>query len=147
MIYMNDEIQARIAREGESAYPEETCGFLIGVHQKGIFEVYDLYPVSNAQVGNARRRRYLITPKDYLEAEARAFRQGWEVVGTYHSHPDHPARPSATDLAEATFPDFAYVIVQITQGQAQALTAWVLADDRSKFFPIPIVKVKPEEAL
>ena len=66
------------------------------------------------------------------------------MVGTYHSHPDHPARPSDTDLDEATFPGFTYVIVAVHDGTPDALTAWSLAPDRSEFHREDIVRPEPE---
>jgi proteasome lid subunit RPN8/RPN11 len=80
-----------------------------------------------------RTRRYAITPDDYHAAQQAAAEQNLDIVGFYHSHPDHPAQPSETDLAEATFPGYTYVIVRVQDGAAEGLTAWTLAPDRSRF--------------
>ena len=78
------------------------------------------------------RRRFLVRPSDYRLAEARASALGAELLGFYHSHPDHPARPSQYDLDHA-WPTFAYVIVAVASGAAGDITVWWLTDDRSTF--------------
>ena len=85
-----------------------------------------------------RTRRYSITPDDYRAAQQAADEQNLDIVGFYHSHPDHPARPSETDLAEATFPGYTYAIVAVHDGSASDLTAWTLTPDRSRFEEEPI---------
>ncbi len=125
---------AQIRAHGEAMYPEECCGLLLGKSSPEGNHVQALFPVQNRHA-EQRERRYTIAPADYLAAERAARQQGLDVVGFYHSHPDHPAQPSATDLAEATFPGYTYVIVSVQQGQAKELTAWRLAIDRSRFEP------------
>jgi len=127
------DILDRIRVHGARAYPEEGCGFLLGrVTEEGVNHVSDLAPVANRQTEN-RARRYQITADDYRAAEAEADRQGLDIVGFYHSHPDHPAHPSETDLEEATFPGYTYVIVSVHEGTPEDLTAWSLTPDRSRF--------------
>lgn len=128
-----------IAEHGQATYPEECCGFLLGEMTPDGNRVTALHRVDNRQDEN-RRRRYLITPDDYRAADRQARTQGLDIVGIYHSHPDHPARPSVTDLAEATFPGYTYVIVSILKGEPGPLNAWALAPDRSRFDPEPIVQ-------
>jgi proteasome lid subunit RPN8/RPN11 len=84
------------------------------------------------------RRRFRVRPQDYREAERRAAEQGVELVGFYHSHPDHPAHPSQYDLDHA-WPFFSYIIVSIRAGVAGEMTSWRLRDDRSAFDPEPLV--------
>lgn len=136
MITTPDILRA-IEVQGEAAYPEECCGFLLGHAMPDGNTVTALYPVDNAQDEN-RERRFLMGPEDYRRADQAARQQQVDVVGTYHSHPDHPAKPSATDLTHATFPGFTYVIVSIQNGEAAALTAWSLAPDRFRFIAEPI---------
>jgi len=124
----------QIRKHGEATYPEECCGLLLGRSGPDGNHVLALYPVENRHA-EQRERRYTIAPSDYLAAERAARQQGLDVVGFYHSHPDHPARPSATDLAEATFPGYTYVIVAVHQGRAGELTAWHLSPDRTRFEP------------
>lgn len=114
-------------------YPEEGCGFLIGTFEEnGDVLVVDAEPVENVRE-SLKERRYRIDPDDLVKAEARAGASGYDVVGFYHSHPDHPARPSETDLAEATFPGYAYVIVSVTRGRPGEIRLWSLRDDRTGF--------------
>jgi proteasome lid subunit RPN8/RPN11 len=131
------EVLDQIRRHGEKTYPEEGCGFLLGEALEDGNVVVATLAVENSQEEN-RRRRYIITPDDYHNADCVARKTGLDIVGIFHSHPDHPARPSATDLAEATFPGFTYVIVSVQHGEADDLTAWQLAPDRSRFDPEPI---------
>ena len=126
-----------IRTHGEATYPEECCGFLLGHVTPDGNLVVAIQRVANRQATN-RERRYTITPDDYQAAARAAATQGLDVVGFYHSHPDHPAQPSETDLAEATFPGYTYVIVSVQQGAADEITAWALAPDRSRFDPEPI---------
>lgn len=122
---------------GEATYPEECCGFLLGHMVDGENQVVAAHRAQNQREEN-RERRYQITPADYLAASKAAETQGLEIVGFYHSHPDHPAQPSQTDLEEATFPGFVYVIVSILNGVSDKLTAWTLAADRSRFLNEPV---------
>jgi len=78
------------------------------------------------------RRRFLVRPSDYRAAEQQASALGGELLGFYHSHPDHPARPSQFDLDHA-WPTFAYVIVSVMSGAARDMTVWFLKEDRSSF--------------
>jgi len=137
------DILRAIRSHGEATYPEECCGFLLG-HPGSANTVTALHQVPNRDTGE-RRRRYTITPADYRAADGAARADGLDIVGIYHSHPDHPARPSETDLADATFPGYTYVIVAIMQGTATDLTAWTLAEDRSAFNAVPIHTTAPTD--
>jgi len=122
-----------IRQHGADAYPEEGCGFLLGtVTDDGKNRVTAIRRAVNRQ-SEWRTRRYQLTAEDYREADEAARKQGLDVVGIYHSHPDHPARPSETDLEEATFPGYTYVIVSVQDGTPENVTAWTLAPDRSEF--------------
>jgi proteasome lid subunit RPN8/RPN11 len=134
-----------IRAHGEATYPEECCGFLLGEMIPEGNRVVAIQRVENRQQEN-RERRYVITPADYNAADRTARAQGLDIVGIYHSHPDHPARPSATDLAEATFPGYTYVIVSVQQGRAAELTAWSLALDRSRFENEPVTTTDAQPA-
>ena len=120
-------IAGAIRSHGVETYPDECCGALIG--SEGI--VHHVSPLPNHTEEGARRR-FLIRPSDYKFVEEEATRLKQELLGFYHSHPDHPARPSQYDLDHA-FPFFWYVIVSIQQGQPEKMTVWRLADDRSQF--------------
>ena len=88
----------------------------------------------NAIQEEGPRRRFLVRPSDYREAEKRASDAGGELLGFYHSHPDHPARPSQYDLDHA-WPFFSYVIVSVREGVSEDMTSWRLREDRSAFDP------------
>lgn len=117
----------RISRHGVEAYPHECCGALIEIDG----DIVDAWPLPNTTSEGARRR-FLVSPSDYRAAEARADAIGGRLAGFYHSHPDHPARPSQHDLEHA-WPNFSYVIVSIAAGAPGAVTCWRLRDDRSAF--------------
>ena len=132
-IRTDTEVLDVVREHGQRRYPEECCGFLLGrVDAAGAKVVVSAQPAENVRAEN-RERRYTIAPEDYLVADRAARKENLDIIGFYHSHPDHPARPSATDLAEATFPGFIYVITSVNQGKAADLTAWSLAEDRSRF--------------
>jgi proteasome lid subunit RPN8/RPN11 len=134
---IDDDLLTDLHRHAEAAYPEECCGVLLGRSTEDGGRIEALVAVENREA-NEKARRYLIAAGDYLRAEREAEQRGLDVVGFYHSHPDHPARPSATDLAEATFPGFVYTITAVADGCAGETTAWRLADDRSRFLPVPL---------
>ena len=129
----------QIGSHGEAAYPNECCGTLLGVHRDDSLRVTMVLPIENSQDQN-RRRRFLITPSQYREAERTAADQGCELLGFYHSHPDHPAIPSDFDTAHA-LPWFTYVIVAVAKGKADALSAWLLSSDRSRFVEQPVERL------
>jgi len=113
------------------AYPEECCGILVGTGGEAEKHVYDVIRIGNAKEEN-RTRRFLITPEEYRRAEAAATAEGLGVMGFYHSHPDHPARPSGFDLDHA-WPWCSYVIASVEERIPAAVTSWVLKEDRSGF--------------
>ena len=96
------EILDAIRAHGQATYPEECCGFLLGRATTESNHVVSAWRVENRRTEN-RQRRYTITAQDYHAADRAARRQGLDIVGFYHSHPDHPARPSATDLPRRRF--------------------------------------------
>jgi proteasome lid subunit RPN8/RPN11 len=120
-------VEAAIRAHGEETYPHECCGALIGRDDN----VGDVLALPNT-TEEGPRRRFLVRPSDYREAERRATELGAELLGFYHSHPDHPARPSQYDLDHA-WPTFAYIIVAVANGTAAEMTVWFLRDDRSSF--------------
>ena len=118
------------------AYPDEGCGVLLGRDEAGLRLVVDVVPVGNEQT-DSQRNRYVISPAQFLAAERRARDLGLDVVGFFHSHPDHPAEPSAFDLEHA-WPYYSYLIVSVESGRVADTRSWRLADDRSHFVPEPI---------
>ena len=114
-----------------AAYPFECCGALIGAARDGRTEVVEARPLDNV-TDEGPRRRFRVSAADYRAAERHAADAHAELVGFYHSHPDHPAEPSQYDLDHA-WPNFAYVIVAVAQGAARDMTVWFLKEDRTSF--------------
>ncbi len=132
-LHLPESLRSAIASHASGTYPEECCGALLGKdHDDNRREVEDILRVDNTKDTN-RARRYLIDPKALLAAERTARERGLDVVGIYHSHPDHPSRPSEFDREHA-MPFWSYVIVSCMEGKVAALQSWQLAEDRSAFF-------------
>jgi proteasome lid subunit RPN8/RPN11 len=130
---MTLQLQAGVAdairQHGIEAYPNECCGALFG--RNG--QVSATFGLPNT-TEEGPRRRFLVRPRDYRDAERRARELGADLLGFYHSHPDHPARPSQYDLDHA-WPVFSYIIVSVRAGVPEEMTSWLLRDDRSEFVP------------
>ena len=126
-LVVNAQIDAEIRRHGEETYPHECCGALVG---RGSRVTATVALPNTTEEGP--RRRFMVRPSDYRMAEQKASELGGDLLGFYHSHPDHPARPSQYDLDHA-WPTFAYIIVAVAEGKSQAMTVWYLKEDRSAF--------------
>ena len=132
MLLINEDILAQIHTHGEEAYPEEGAGFLLGSDDGGQRLVAQIFITENVREDGARHNRYLVTPKEYLQAEIAAEVMGLSLVGVFHSHPDHPNRPSEFDREWAQ-PFFSYIITSVNEGKAVESRSWRLAEDRSNF--------------
>ena len=133
-------------------YPSECCGVLLGKADGDAKEVTEVVPLTNLRHDPTRaqellplddqnretdKNRFLIDPLDQLRVEKGARARGLDVLGYYHSHPDHPARPSVYDRDHA-WPWYSYVIIAVERGTTKDLTSWVLAEDRSAFGAEPV---------
>jgi proteasome lid subunit RPN8/RPN11 len=134
MLRIDPRLIGEIRRQGERAYPAECCGVLVGTTGE-VKYVVRLVPATNRRTDDPHR--YLIAPDDLRRIEADLRRVGQEVLGCYHSHPDHPAVPSAFDVEQA-WPWYSYLIVTVSGGRAAELASWVLDDDRSAMHSEPI---------
>lgn len=132
-----------IRRHGRETYPHECCGFMLGKARGEEKEVVRLLPAANTRE-DSPQNRYLIPPEAYLGAEQEAERAGLDIVGFYHSHPDHEARPSEFDRSHA-LPWCSYVIVSVREGAAGDTTSWVLSEDYSRFESEPLVELSLEK--
>jgi proteasome lid subunit RPN8/RPN11 len=132
VLQISEDILAQIHAHGEQAYPEEGAGFLLGSDDGGERLVAQIFITENAREDEARHNRYLVTPKEYLQAEIAAEVMGMNLIGVFHSHPDHPNRPSEFDREWAQ-PFFSYIITRVNEGKAIESRSWRLAEDRSKF--------------
>lgn len=131
------DVAAAVAAEAARTYPEECCGLLLG-HDEA--QLSAAAPIPNGEVDERRRVAYLLSPGAYRRAEQQASAEGLEVVGIFHSHPDHPPEPSASDLADA-WPGWLYVIVPVVQGQPGAPRGWRLRADRSGFDQVALLDI------
>ena len=121
------EVLDEVRRHASETYPYECCGALIAVAGR----ITEAFRLPNTTAAGARRR-FRISPSDYRLAEQHAQDQHGSLAGFYHSHPDHPARPSAHDLEQA-WPNFSYIIIAVAAGVPGEITSWHLRDDRSGF--------------
>ena len=121
-----------IQSHGEASYPDEGAGLLLGAHEGEVRQVRAIYTLKNTREDVARHNRYLLTPQDYARGEQEAARLGWDLVGVFHSHPDHPSQPSDFDR-EWAMPWFSYMITSIENGHTASTRSWRLAEDRSRF--------------
>ena len=124
---LDADAEEEIRRHGTETYPNECCGALIADGDT----IVQAFRLPNTPPEGARRR-FMIGPEDSRLAEARARERQGTLAGFYHSHPDHPARPSATDLAQA-WPNLTYIIVAVREGTPEDLKSWLLLEDRSGF--------------
>lgn len=131
-IEIHEALLAQIHQHGEATYPEEGAGLLLGTTDGSRRQVLDLLLVPNAREDGARHNRYLLSAQDMLAAEDEAERRGLEVVGVFHSHPDHPNQPSEFDRNWA-MPWFSYLITSVITGRAASSRAWRLSEDRERF--------------
>lgn len=131
MIRITKELAEKIERHGSATYPDECCGILLGSTDGDIQLIKDIAELENHQVEN-RRRRFFVTPEQYLQAERTASERGMELLGFYHSHPDHPAIPSEFDREHA-LPWFIYIVMAVVEGRPTVMTSWVLSDSRDRF--------------
>lgn len=131
MIRMPESAIEAIRSHGRESYRDEACGAMLGRVHGDTREVVRVAPLGNAR-DDQRHRRFVVTARDYREAEAEAARNGLTLLGFYHSHPDHPAYPSAYDLEHA-FPFFSYVILSVEDAEPKEMRSFVLADDRRAF--------------
>jgi len=140
MLQLTSEQQSAIATHGVLDYPYECCGLLLGhFASDGAKVCAELFPISNAREEAAKRNRFLIRPEELLRGEQRAAAKGLDIVGFYHSHPDHPAVPSAYDLEHA-WPVYSYIVVAIKSGHAEELRSWEMQTDRTRFDEEEILK-------
>jgi len=130
---LSEEMLADIRRHGEGAYPAECCGVLAGrVDESGGKEVVRLSPAVNRRTDDPHR--YLIAPDDLRRLGAELRLEGLEIVGYYHSHPDHPAVPSGFDTAHA-WPWYSYLIVRVERGRGLEAASWTLDDEQPLMRP------------
>jgi proteasome lid subunit RPN8/RPN11 len=143
-----------IRSHGESAYPEECCGLLLGTIPDGVKTLVEVWPTENAwsaeaennwpeQTGLTERRRYAIKPEAMLRAMKHGRDRNLEIVGIYHSHPDCAAVPSECDRKMA-WAQYSYIIVSVRQGSSEDLRSWSL-DAEGNFQAEEIIAIEPTQ--
>lgn len=151
------ELAGKIREHGVETYPYECCGAMLGRDHGSVDgagsdangrrisrEILSLFPLVNRR-DDSPRNRFSVTAEDVREAEKAASAQGLDVIGWYHSHPDHPARPSEFDRDHA-WPWYSYIIVSVHTGVPQDMTSWRLRDDRSGYWEEKIATIKVNAA-
>jgi proteasome lid subunit RPN8/RPN11 len=129
MLHIPEDLIDKIREHGETHFPEEGAGFILGsVSDDHRYAEY-LLPMTNQFEAEARSRRYLIEPEEMIQSEMKAEDLGLEIIGVFHSHPNHPAVPSEFDR-ERALPWYSYIITSIYQDGAQECRSWRLTDER-----------------
>ena len=130
------ELRRQIEAEGAAAYPNECCGMMLGrdvlEHGVKLRRVQKLVAGTNTFSADEQYHRFSIDPLQQLKVEKEAEKEGLMLVGYYHSHPDHPARPSEYDRQHA-WPFYSYVIIAIEKAKPAEMTSWVLNEETEQF--------------
>ena len=123
-----DALYKQLREHGEATYPHECCGVLVGeFDETGGKTIKAVVPCGNTRT-DSPANRYHIDPVELVRIQREALLAGHDIVGFYHSHPDHPAKWSATDLAEAHWTGCSYVITSVEEGQAVLTNSFLLVD-------------------
>jgi proteasome lid subunit RPN8/RPN11 len=136
-LWISEELAEAIRGYGVETYPHECCGALLGrdAISDGAAarprEILALFPLVNRRE-DSPHNRFSVTSLDVLRADKAAQARAMDVIGWYHSHPDHPAKPSEYDREHA-WPWFSYVIVSVQNGVPREMTSWRLNDDRADY--------------
>lgn len=129
-IQLNSKVTQIVNAHAREAFPNECCGFLYGNEATGR-KITLAQRVENSKAGD-QRRRFEISPLDYLKAERYALENDLQLLGIYHSHPNHPAIASVHDLEKA-LPFFSYVIVSVIEGEIADTKSWKLKEGLREF--------------
>jgi proteasome lid subunit RPN8/RPN11 len=145
ILHLTRAIYEQIRAHGEQTYPNECCGALLGHSKPDGWQVDSAVPAGNIRTDSAHNR-YQIAPLELVKIERDARKLGLGIAGFYHSHPDHPAQWSATDLAEAHWLGCSYVITAVAHGHATATNSFLLAgaSEEEKHFEPETILVENE---
>lgn len=132
----------QLRRHGEETYPHECCGVMLGqIDGEGVKKVQAIVPCDN-QRSDSLHNRYGIDPRDVVRIQQEARQRTQDIIGFYHSHPDHPARWSQTDLAEAHWTGCSYVITSVMNGLATQTNSFnLVGEEESKRFEDEEIRV------
>ncbi len=140
LVRLAPEAAEAIRTEAARAYPAEGCGALLGPAEAAVSEIV---PLANMEASTSRTR-FTVSPLDYLAAEDRADARGLKLLGFWHSHPDHPARPSPTDRAYA-WPGLLTVVIGVERGDPREMTAWDVPGQEEPFRQLDLEIVPRKE--
>lgn len=146
MLKLPEPLYKQLRAHGEQTYPHECCGILLGKASDGANEVHELFRAGNTRTDSAHNR-YHIAPVELIKAQREGRARGLDIVGFYHSHPDHPAQWSQTDFAEAHWFGCSYVITAVagdkTTGTAQITNSFLLTGtgEEDKAFAPELVEI------
>jgi proteasome lid subunit RPN8/RPN11 len=132
MLTIHPDTLRALQSHGEAAYPNEGAGLLLGQAAEGHKTVVDIFTLPNRWEAEEQYHRFLLTPQDMLHGENEAARRALDVIGIFHSHPDHPAQPSGFDRDWA-LPWYSYIITTVEKGRATVSRSWLLKEDRSDY--------------
>ena len=125
MLKLNEQTYDAVRRHGEETYPHECCGVLLGRSLDDVNVVEDAIRAGNTRTDSAHNR-YHIAPHELVKIQREGRKRGLDIVGFYHSHPDHPAMWSSTDFAEAHWVGCSYIITEIAAGKAAITNSFLL---------------------
>ena len=130
MLCISDDKLCDIKNEVKKTYPFECCGFLVGINtsEKKVVEVF---PVQNNNI-EITHDRYEIDGKEFIKVDKEAAKKGLQIIGIYHSHPDHPAIPSAYD-AQCAWGGYSYMIAAIEKGKKIEIRSWIFDEKKKQF--------------
>lgn len=136
-----------LRHHGEETYPHECCGVMLGRVEGDQRVVEAVLRAGNTRV-DSPHNRYNIEPRELVRIQRQARERGLDIVGFYHSHPDHPARWSQTDLAEAHWVGCSYVITSVENGRASVTNSFALegSSEEDKHFADEQIRVAAAEA-
>ncbi len=148
MLHVSEEMYRAMREHGEQTYPHECCGVLLGHAHAGSNQAVQLVRAGNTRTDSAHNR-YHIAPGELIRIQREGRKSGLDIVGFYHSHPDHPAQWSQTDFAEAHWLGCSYVITAVEKGRAALTNSFRLdgaSEDTKQFVHEPIEIATPTEA-
>lgn len=141
MLTLSEALHEAIKAHGAASYPYEGCGLLLGSAENGHNVVIDIRPLPNVWPVEAEKpERFRIDENDWRDVELEAMAEGLDVIGIFHSHPDHPPIASPRDLAWASWPGYSYLITEVRNGRPVNSRSWQLAADRSGFIEEEILQ-------
>lgn len=127
-IHLPRTLRSSLTAWASAGYPAEVCGTLIGSKTESTVRIDDVTLARNLNHARAQDR-YELDPEDFLRSDMRARGLGLDIVGIWHTHPDHPARPSATDR-DGAWDEWVYLILSVKAGKVADTRAWRLDGER-----------------